>query len=112
MKRAVIVAIALWGAGLGHAQTRSFTLLEASVDQVQEAYKSGTLTAHQLVQAYLDRIDAFDKKGPAINAIITINPRALAEADALDAALKTSHALIGPLHGIPLLVKDEIDAAG
>jgi Asp-tRNA(Asn)/Glu-tRNA(Gln) amidotransferase A subunit family amidase len=112
MKRAVIVAIALWGAGLGHAQTRSFNVVETSVDQVQEAYKSGTLTAHQLVQAYLDRIDAFDKKGPAINAIITVNPRALAEADALDAAFKTSHVFVGRMHGIPILVKDEIDAAG
>src|SRR5262249_2022571 len=66
---------------------------------------------HQLVQAYLDRISAFDKKGPIVNCIITINPQALDEADKLDAAFKRS-GLVGPLHGIPVLVKDEIDAAG
>src|SRR6185436_265664 len=75
-------------------------------------YTSGTLTAHELVQAYLDRIDAYDKKGPTINCIITINPRALAEADALDAAFKKSGRFVGSMHGIPILVKDEIDTAG
>jgi Asp-tRNA(Asn)/Glu-tRNA(Gln) amidotransferase A subunit family amidase len=79
---------------------------------VHAAYKSGALTAHGLVQAYLDRIDAYDKKGPTINCIITINPRALAEADALDAAFKRSGTFVGSLHGIPVLVKDEIDTAG
>ena len=54
---------------------REFRLVETSVDEVHAAYTSGTLTAHELVQAYLDRIDAYDKKGPTINCIITINPR-------------------------------------
>ena len=90
----------------------SFRVVETSVDEVHAAYKSGTLTAHGLVQAYLDRIDAYDKKGPAINCIITINPRALADADALDAAFKKSGRFVGPMHGIPILVKDEIDTAG
>ena len=90
----------------------SFRLVETSVDQVHAAYKSGALTAHQLVQAYLDRIDAYDKKGPTINCIITINPRALAEADALDTAFKRSGTFVGSMHGIPILVKDEIDTAG
>jgi Asp-tRNA(Asn)/Glu-tRNA(Gln) amidotransferase A subunit family amidase len=69
------------------------------------------LTVHQLVQAYLDRINAYDKRGPTINSIITLNPHALDEADKLDAAYKRS-GFVGPLHGIPVLVKDEIDAAG
>jgi Asp-tRNA(Asn)/Glu-tRNA(Gln) amidotransferase A subunit family amidase len=73
--------------------------------------KSGNLTARQLIQAYLDRVDAFDKKGPAINCIITLNSQALDEADKLDAAYKRS-GFVGPLHGIPVLVKDEIDTAG
>jgi len=90
----------------------SFRVVETSVDEVHAAYKSGALTAHELVQAYLDRIDAYDQKGPAINCIITINPRALAEADALDAAFKKSGRFVGPMHGIPILVKDEIDTAG
>src|SRR5262245_27994544 len=73
--------------------------------------KSGQLTAHQLVQAYLDRISAFDKQGPALNCIITLNSRALEEANGLDTAFKRSGP-VGPLHGIAVLVKDEIDTAG
>ena len=88
-----------------------FQIIEASIDDVQSAYKAGTLTAHQLVQAYLARIDAYDKNGPKINSIITVNPHALEEADKLDAAYKASGP-VGPLHGIPIVVKDEIDAAG
>ena len=88
-----------------------FQIIEASIDDIQAAYKAGTLTAHQLVQAYLDRIDAYDKHGPKINSIITLNPHALEEADKLDAAYKTSGP-VGPLHGIPVVVKDEIDTAG
>lgn len=78
-----------------------FRLLEASIDVIHEAYRSGQITANQLVQMYLDRIQEYDKNGPAINAIITINPKAFAEADQLDAVFKTS-GLVGPLHGIPL----------
>ena len=63
-------------------------------------------------QAYLDRIEAYDKRGPLINFLITINPHALEEADRLDALLKTIGKLIGPLHGIPVIVKDNIDVAG
>src|SRR5262249_37080202 len=64
-----------------------------------------------LVQGYLDRISAYDQQGPKLNAIITINPRALEEADRLDAQYKSSGP-VGALHGIPILVKDEIDTAG
>jgi Asp-tRNA(Asn)/Glu-tRNA(Gln) amidotransferase A subunit family amidase len=60
---------------------------------------------------YLDRIKAYDQVGPKLNVIITLNPDALAEADKLDAAFKKS-GFVGPMHGIPILVKDEIDAAG
>ncbi len=122
---AAVVTAALC-AGFGQSQTPqggqrtqrteeragSFRLVETSVDEVHAAYRSGTLTAHALVQAYLDRIDAYDKKGPTINCIITINPRALADADAADAAFKRSGTFVGSLHGIPILVKDEIDTAG
>src|SRR5438105_4524441 len=93
------------------AQTKPFHLLETSVEDVHNAYKSGKLTAHQLVQMYLDRIEAYDKKGPALNAIITINPKALEDADRLDAAFKKS-GLTGPLHGIPVIVKDQFDVKG
>jgi len=88
-----------------------FQIVETSIDDIHAAFKSGRLTVHQLVQGYLDRIDAYDKRGPAINSIITLNPRALEDADRLDAAFKAG-GLVGPLHGIPVLVKDEIDTAG
>jgi Asp-tRNA(Asn)/Glu-tRNA(Gln) amidotransferase A subunit family amidase len=89
----------------------SFNLIETTIADVHAAYKSGELTCRQLVQMYLDRIQAFDKNGPAINAIISINPQALQEANRLDAAFKSSGP-VGPLHGIPIIVKDQCDAAG
>src|SRR5579863_3007761 len=88
-----------------------FQIMETTIDDVHAAYKSGKLTAHQLVQGYLDRISAYDQQGPRINAIITLNPKALEEADELDAQYENS-GFVGPLHGIPVLVKDEIDTAG
>ena len=123
MRTGAAVVTAALCAGFGQPQApqgqraeriedREFRLVETSVDEVHAAYKAGALTAHELVQAYLDRIDAYDKKGPTINCIITINPRALAEADALDAAFKRSGTFAGSMHGIPILVKDEIDTAG
>ena len=88
-----------------------FEIMETSIDQVRAAYQSRRLTARQLVQAYLDRIHAYDQQGPKINAIITLNPKALEEADRLDEQFRMS-GFTGPLHGIPVLVKDEIDTAG
>src|SRR5437870_6545695 len=88
-----------------------FNILETTIDEVGRAYQSGQLTARQLVQLYLDRIEAYDKKGPTINAIITVNPRALEEANRLDAALKTSR-FVGPLHGVPIIIKDQADVKG
>ena len=88
-----------------------FNIIEATIESVHSAYRSGQLTAQRLVQMYLDRIEAFDKKGPAINAIISINPLALGEAERLDAAFKTS-GFVGPLHGIPVIMKDQGDAKG
>ena len=89
----------------------SFNILETSIADVHAAYQSGELTCRQLVESYLDRIEKYDKHGPAINAIISINPAALKEADRLDAAFKTG-GMIGPLHGIPILMKDQGDAVG
>src|SRR5579863_9279704 len=121
MKRQSIDAIAIvaavtmsvWCVPTVSAQNAAaaFQMVETSIDDVQAAFKSGRLTVHQLVQGYLDRIDAYDKRGPAINSIITLNPRALEDADRLDAAFKAG-GFVGPLHGIPVLVKDEIDTAG
>jgi Asp-tRNA(Asn)/Glu-tRNA(Gln) amidotransferase A subunit family amidase len=93
------------------AQTTTFRILETTIDDIHAAYSSGTLTARQLVQMYLDRIDAYDKNGPAINSVISLNANALDEADRLDASFKTS-GFVGPLHGIPVLMKDQADVEG
>jgi amidase len=93
------------------AENTSFNILEATIDDIHAAYKSGSLTCRQLVQTYLDRIEAFDKQGPKINALITINADALKEADRLDAAYKASGP-VGPLHGIAVIVKDQADVKG
>jgi amidase len=113
----LVTVMGLLGAALpSAAQTAKgkavpFQIMETTIDDIHAAFKSGKLTAHQLVQGYLDRINAYDKQGPQINSIITLNPKALEEADKLDAQYKNS-GFVGPLHGIPVLVKDEIDTAG
>jgi amidase len=93
------------------AQSKPFPIVETTIAEIHKAYQSRQLTAHRLVQMYLDRIRAYDKQGPSINAIITVNPKALEEADRLDAAFKAS-GLVGPLHGIPVIMKDQVDAQG
>lgn len=88
-----------------------FELMEATVESIHAAYGKRELTARQLTQLYLDRIAAYDQKGPAINCVLALNPDALADADKLDAAYVATGKLTGPLHGIPVLVKDEVDVA-
>ena len=84
-----------------------FNIVETTIEDIHAAFKAGRLTARQLVQMYLDRIAAYDQKGPAINAIISLNPDALSEAERLDAAFESG--FVGPLHGIPLIMKDQAD---
>ena len=88
----------------------SFELEEMTVGQLQEGIQSGRFTAQSLTEAYLSRIDAMDKRGPAINAVIELNPDAQAIAAALDRERKEKGPR-GPLHGIPVLIKDNIDTA-
>src|SRR5436853_1364822 len=110
----IVTAVALAGILIGYSQSKPaprFQVVETTIDDIHMAMSSGRLSSHDLVQAYLDRIKAFDKQGPALNCIITLNSGALQEADRLDAAFKRS-GMVGPLHGIPVLVKDEIDTAG
>jgi len=85
-----------------------FILEEATISSVHEAMRRGEITCRQLVEMYLKRIEAYDKKGPSINSVITINPNALEIADELDRKFKES-GFVGPLHGIPVLLKDNVD---
>ena len=94
------------------SSVHALSVEEATIADVQAAFLSGQMTARQLVTEYLKRVDAYDQQGPYINSIINLNPNALAEADALDEKLKRTGKLSGPMHGIPVLVKDCIDAAG
>ena len=92
------------------AATETFDVLETTIADVHAAYRSGSLTARRLVEAYLERITAYDQNGPEINSLISLNPRALDEADRLDAAFQASGP-VGPLHGIPVVMKDQGDVA-
>ncbi len=88
----------------------AFELEEATVADLQKRMSAGSLTASALTQRYLERIAAIDKRGPALNSVIELNPDALSIAAALDAERKAKGPR-GPLHGIPVLIKDNIDTA-
>ena len=96
------------GAGFVAARAADFPFAEATIDSLQARMAAGTLSAHDLTAAYLARIAEVDKGGPKLNSVIELNPDAIAIADALDAERKAGH-LRGPLHGIPVLIKDNID---
>ena len=89
--------------------TTGFAYAEAGIADLQAAMARGETSSHALVQAYLARIIELDRNGPRLNAIISLNPRARADAAALDAE-RASGRVRGPLHGIPVLLKDNIDA--
>jgi len=89
---------------------KPFELEEATIRDLQAGIKSGKYTARAITEKYLARINEIDKRGPAINAIIEINPDALAIAEALDKE-RRAKGIRGPLHGIPVLIKDNIDTA-
>jgi len=88
----------------------AFVLEEAGISDLQRRMTGGESTAHAIVQLYLDRIAAIDAAGPSLHAVIELNPDALKIADQLDAERKNGK-VRGPLHGIPVLIKDNIDTA-
>ena len=90
------------------AFAQDFELEEATIAEVHAAFLSGGLTCVDLVQGYLDRIEAYDQQGPQLNTIANLNPAALEEAARLDQAL-ASGGLTGPLHCIPVLLKDQVE---
>jgi len=104
--------LSVQGSASAHAQAGDLPVEEVSIPDLESAYLTGRTTARAVTQAHLDRISAYDKRGPFINSLITINPRALEDADRLDATLRATGRLVGPLHGIPIVVKDNIDVAG
>jgi amidase len=87
----------------------TFKVEEATIPELQKAFHDHSISCHALVQTYLDRIAAYNKKGPAINAILTLNAKALAEADVLDAAFAKGGA--GPLFCLPIVLKDNYNTA-
>jgi amidase len=92
------------------ADVKPFELDEITIPELQDGMKSGKFTARSLVEKYSGRIDEIDKRGPAVNAIIELNPDALSIADGLDQERK-GRGPRGPLHGVPVLIKDNIDTA-
>ena len=93
---------------LQNSVTDSFRFEEQDITQIRLGYNNGTFTVRELVQAYLDRINEIDKNGPGLNSIIQINPDAIQIAEELDAEMKQGK-VRGPLHGIPVVLKDNID---
>ena len=86
----------------------AFALEEATIAELQEGMRAGRLTARAIAEQYLSRIEEVDRRGPAINAVIEVNPDALAIADALDRERQGGR-VRGPLHGIPIILKDNFD---
>ena len=100
------LAIEVWA-----RQASPFALEEATIGQVHQAMRAGQLTCRTLVTQYLKRIAAYDKNGPALNAIVLINPEVEAQADELDRQFARS-GMTGPLHCIPMIVKDNFETRG
>ena len=98
-----------WWRGERHAATAGIE--EVSIAELQNGLQSGAYTARSLVEQYFARIDSMDQSGPALNHIIERNPDALRIADQKDTERKSGKTPLGPLHGIPILIKDNIDTA-
>jgi len=107
IRRALVVWLAATVLPAG-AGAQSLSLSEATIADINAAFDAGSLTAERLVELYLARIEAYDDQGPELNAVLTLNPQALERARALDDERRTR----GPrslLHGIPVLLKDNVD---
>jgi amidase len=89
---------------------RDFTIEETTIAGIQQALQTSATTCRQIVEGYLDRIAAYDYSGPRFNSILTLNSKALADADRLDAE-RAAGAPTGPLHGVPLVLKDNYNTA-
>ena len=101
----LLISAVMGSAITTQANAATFNLSEATISDINKAFDAGALTSEQLVQLYLNRIEAYDKQGPSINSIIKINPNALQTARELDLERKT-YGSRGPLDGIPVILKD------
>ncbi|MCC6393796.1 MAG: amidase [Bryobacterales bacterium] len=110
MARLLLLLLAAIGLCLAQAPA-PFEVTEASIAQIHAEMRAGRLTCRQLVSQYLRRIDAYDKNGPAINAIVQVNPAAAQQADELDRRF-TQSGFIGPLHCVPVIVKENFETVG
>ncbi len=111
MKRGLLALALLVGGAAGAGEPgRGFELAEITIDDVQRRMESGTFTAERLTAAYLARIEAIDRSGPSLRAVIEVNPDALAIAREMDRE-RGSGKIRGPLHGVPVLIKDNIATA-
>ena len=109
MNRVVWLLTSVLFAGGAWAQSGAqVDLANATIADLNVAFQNGTLTAERLTEIYLARIAAYDKQGPTINAVIALNPNALREARALDAE-RNAGKVRGPLHGVPIVLKDNFD---
>ena len=101
---AVVLALA---GGVAHAG-EPYSVVEKSVAELQADMAAGRVTSQQLVRAYIARIEAIDRSGPTLRSVIALNPQAMEDARHLDAERRSGH-VRGPLHGIPVLIKDNIE---
>ncbi len=105
---AAVIASTAFALGQPAALAANFDLSTATIADINAAFDADALTSEKLVQLYLKRVEAYDERGPKLNALITVNPQALATAQALDAERKASGPR-SPLHGIPVILKDNYD---
>lgn len=104
LRRAAVVALALLPCARAIAGAQQFSVVEASIDSTRRALDAKRVTSHELVRQYLERIGRYDQQ---LHAVITVNPRAYTIADSLD-RLRAQGRILGPLHGIPIALKDNI----
>ena len=105
-----MLAVLAFGGLVQLSPPARFHLVEATIDDVQSALASKQITCRTLIDQYIKRIEAYDKAGPTLNAVQTLNRRALQDADRLDAAFAASGP-VGPLHCVPMLVKDQVETS-
>ena len=108
--RALSIAVLGLVLGIAAAHAARYQVAEKDIATLQADMAAGRVSSAELVRAYIARIDALDSAGPRLGAVIAVNPNAFADAAVLDAERKTRGAR-GPLHGIPILVKDNIETA-